>query len=90
MERLFLHEEISAYKTFADPIEIPEIISKGLSPKIVLREYQEEAFRNFIINFNLLSILCNVRQSISSSRARVIRINLWPCSSSRAFNVRRS
>lgn len=52
MERLFLHEEISAYKTFADSIEIPEIISKGLSPKIVLREYQEEAFRNFIINFN--------------------------------------
>ena len=52
MERLFLHEEISAYKTFADSIEIPEIISNGLSPKIVLREYQEEAFRNFIINFN--------------------------------------
>ena len=52
MERLFLHEEISAYNKFADPIEIPEIISKGLSPKIVLREYQEEAFRSFIINFN--------------------------------------
>lgn len=52
MERLFLHEEISAYNKFADPIEVPEIISKGLSPKIVLREYQEEAFRNFIINFN--------------------------------------
>ena len=52
MEGLFLHDGISAYKTFADPIEIPEIISKGLSPKIVLREYQEEAFRNFIINFN--------------------------------------
>lgn len=52
MERLFLHEEISAYKIFADPIEVPGIILKGLSPKIVLREYQEEAFRNFIINFN--------------------------------------
>ena len=51
MERLFLHEKISAYKTFAEPIEVPEIIIKGLSPKIVLREYQEEAFRNFIIYF---------------------------------------
>lgn len=52
MERLFLHEEISAYKTFAEPIEVPEIILNGLSSKIVLREYQEEAFRNFVINFN--------------------------------------
>ena len=76
MEGLFLHDGISAYKTFADPIEIPEIISKGLSPKIVLREYQEEAFRNFIINFNLLSILCNVRQIVTSSRTRAIRMNL--------------
>ena len=52
MERLFLHEEISAYKTFAEPIEVPEIILNGLSSKIVLREYQEEAFKNFVINFN--------------------------------------
>ena len=52
MERLFLHEEISAYKTSAEPIEVPEIILNGLSSKIVLREYQEEAFRNFVINFN--------------------------------------
>ncbi|MEA4115560.1 DEAD/DEAH box helicase family protein [Mycoplasma sp. 744] len=52
MEKLFLHEEISAYKNFTDPIEVPEIILKGLSNKIVLREYQEEAFRNFIINFD--------------------------------------
>ncbi|UBX97191.1 DEAD/DEAH box helicase family protein [Mycoplasmopsis synoviae] len=52
MEKLFLHEEISVYKNFTDPIEVPEIILKGLSNKIVLREYQEEAFRNFIINFD--------------------------------------
>lgn len=52
MDRLFLYEEISAYKTFSTPIEVPEIISKGLSSKIVLREYQKDAFRNFIINFN--------------------------------------
>lgn len=52
MEKLYLYEEITAYKNFAAPIEIPEIISKGLSSKIILREYQEEAIKNFIINFN--------------------------------------
>lgn len=52
MENLFLHEKISAYKTYAEAIEVPEIISKGLSSKILLREYQEEALRNFIIHFN--------------------------------------
>ena len=51
MEGLFCMTEFRAYKTFADPIEIPEIISKGLSPKIVLREYQEEAFRKFYYQF---------------------------------------
>lgn len=52
MSNLFLHEELSVYKAYADPVEIPQIILNGLSPNIVLREYQEEAFRSFIINFN--------------------------------------
>ncbi|RVU55435.1 DEAD/DEAH box helicase family protein [Anaerosphaera multitolerans] len=44
----FLYEELESIKKFGMLKDIPEIIAKGLSEHIVLREYQEEAFKYFI------------------------------------------
>lgn len=52
----FLYEKIETY--IADEIftlpEIPEIIKIGLAKKIELREYQEEALKNFILYYENL------------------------------------
>ena len=51
MSEHFLYEKIDIIKESIDIPDIPEIIEKGLSKKIVLREYQKDAFNNFQIYF---------------------------------------
>ena len=49
MSEQFLYHKLDALKDAGISSELPEIIIKGLSKKIILREYQEEAFKNFLI-----------------------------------------
>ena len=51
MSEQFLYEKLDNAKEVGLNIEFPEIIEKGLSNKIILREYQIEAFKNFILYF---------------------------------------
>ena len=51
MNNYFLYEKINTLKESIEIPEIPEIIENGLSEKIVLREYQKDAFNNFQIYF---------------------------------------
>lgn len=52
MAELFLYEKIDVLKEASMTIALPEIIKNGFSKKILLREYQEEAFKNFILYFD--------------------------------------
>ncbi|EIN15376.1 Type III restriction modification system endonuclase subunit, Res [Mycoplasmopsis agalactiae 14628] len=52
MEDIFLYQKLNSQKeviTFKK--ELPEVISKNLSSNILLRDYQKDAFDNFIINY---------------------------------------
>lgn len=51
MSEQFLYEKIDAAKEICTNIDFPEIIKSGLSNKISLREYQIDAFINFILYF---------------------------------------
>lgn len=51
MNNKFLYEELDILRKYGSLLEIPEIIEKGLSSKINLREYQIDAFKNFILYF---------------------------------------
>lgn len=56
MSEQFLYEELNTLNKFGllgD--DLPELIKTGLSDNIVLREYQEEAFKYFIYYFEKLS-----------------------------------
>lgn len=48
MAEHFLFEKLNILREAGINIDIPEIIQSGLSKKIVLREYQLDAFRNFL------------------------------------------
>lgn len=48
MDDKFLYEELDSIKKFGFLKELPDIIENGLSENILLRDYQKEAFRNFI------------------------------------------
>lgn len=47
----FLYEKLDILKDAGVTFELPDIIERGLSSKILLREYQEDAFKNFISYF---------------------------------------
>lgn len=51
MSEHFLYEKIDVLKESINSPDIPEIIENGLAKKIVLREYQKDAFNNFQIYF---------------------------------------
>lgn len=51
MSDQFLYEKLDVLKEAGFEVEIPEIIERGLSSKILLREYQVESFKNFISYF---------------------------------------
>ena len=51
MVEQFLYQKLNTYKEGGFLQDIPEIIKKGLSSKIQLREYQKDAFRYFITYF---------------------------------------
>lgn len=48
MDGRFLYEELDSIKKFGFLKELPDIIESGLSEKILLRDYQKEAFQYFI------------------------------------------
>lgn len=48
MEEQFLYQKLDVLKEAGLSVELPEIINKGLSKNIVLREYQVDAFTNFV------------------------------------------
>lgn len=48
MDDKFLYEELDSIKKFGFLKELPDIIESGLSENILLRDYQKEAFQNFI------------------------------------------
>ena len=48
MAEHFLFEKLNILREAGINIDIPEIIQNGLSKKIALREYQLDAFRNFL------------------------------------------
>lgn len=51
MNEQFLYQKVDILKEEAIFIDIPEIITKGLSKKIILREYQIEAFKSFLVYY---------------------------------------
>ncbi|WP_041102795.1 DEAD/DEAH box helicase family protein [Mycoplasmopsis californica] len=51
MAQQFLYEKINTLKEYGQSIDFPDIINSGLSNKIDLRDYQKEAFSNFILYF---------------------------------------
>lgn len=51
MAEQFLYEKLDAIIEAGMQIDFPEIIKKGLSKKIILRDYQIDAFNNFALYF---------------------------------------
>lgn len=51
MDNKFLYEKLEVLKETGIEIKLPEIIEKCLSSRILLREYQEDAFKNFVYYF---------------------------------------
>lgn len=51
MAEQFLYEKLDVVKEAGMQIDFPEMIKKGLSKKIILREYQIDAFNNFALYF---------------------------------------
>jgi len=51
MNEQFLYQKVDVLKEEAISIDIPEIITKGLSKKIILREYQIETFKSFLVYY---------------------------------------
>ena len=48
MAEQFLYEKLDVAKELGMEIDLPEIIQSGLAKKIELREYQVDAFKNFV------------------------------------------
>lgn len=51
MSEQFLYQKLDILKEAGFNRDLPEIIEKGLSKNIVLRDYQIEAFQNFVLYF---------------------------------------
>ena len=51
MSDQFLYEKLDVLKETNQLSAMPDIIEKGLSKNIVLREYQKEAFQYFVTYF---------------------------------------
>ena len=51
MNEKFLYEKLDFYKEENFLKDLPEIIEKGLSENILLREYQKDAFQYFVTYF---------------------------------------
>lgn len=59
MREYYLYEKLEALKEFGQLKEFPSIINEGLAEHILLRDYQEEAFKFFITNFENESLSKN-------------------------------
>ena len=51
MNNYFLYEKINILRETGINPDLPDIIVHGLSKKIILREYQIDAFQNFVLNY---------------------------------------
>ena len=51
MNKKFLYEKLDFYKEENFLKDLPEIIEKGLSENILLREYQKDALQYFVTYF---------------------------------------
>ena len=51
MSEQFLYQKLDVLKEFNNLKNLPEIIEKGLSENISLREYQKDAFQYFVTYF---------------------------------------
>lgn len=51
MNEHFLYKQLDTLKEWGNLKEVPQIIERGLSEKIYLREYQKEAFQYFVSYF---------------------------------------
>lgn len=52
MSDLYLYEQLEALARFDKLSDLPKVVTDNLSERIVLREYQEEAFRYFVTYWN--------------------------------------
>lgn len=59
MSKRFLYEELDTLREHGGDIELPNIIKSGLARKIELREYQIDAFKNFLLYFQNNSLRKN-------------------------------
>lgn len=59
MSEHFLYEKLNVMKEAGIISELPEIVKNNLSEKIILREYQIEAFCNFITYYEKSSLRKN-------------------------------
>ncbi len=53
---MFLYEQIEQAKTFGAYKELPNYISSNLNPNFDLRDYQRDAFQNFVTYFENSSL----------------------------------
>ena len=51
MSEHFLYETLDILRDAKVNLDLPEIIETGLSKNIILREYQIDAFKNFVTYF---------------------------------------
>lgn len=51
MPEQFLYNDLEVLKKYGSSVDLPEIIKSGLSKRISLREYQIEAFTNFVLYY---------------------------------------
>ena len=51
MAEQFLYEKLDTFKEGEMLSPMPDIIERGLSDNVVLREYQKEAFQYFVTYF---------------------------------------
>ena len=51
MDEKYLYEKLEILDEINNLNELPEIINNGLSPNIILRDYQISAFKYFVTYF---------------------------------------
>ncbi|UWV94013.1 DEAD/DEAH box helicase family protein [Mycoplasmopsis cynos] len=78
MSSQFLYEKLDILKEVSVLTPLPQIIEKVLSPKILLREYQIDAFKNFVAYFENENLRKNKQiHTLFHIRISVVRQLLW-------------
>ena len=69
MSEQFLYQKLDVLKEFNNLKNLPEIIEKGLSENISLREYQKDAFQYFVTYFENKELRKNFEKKLKSLKA---------------------